>query len=121
MAKLLEKNGAEMAAALVNIAIPLKRFIEDEEFNQAWKKATIKGVNSGESDLLKVYVDIVPFLLGENHVKDTLAIVAEIEGTTVSKMLKMNGTELLADLITAYKEQLVPFFTQLGLSVGEKQ
>ena len=121
MAKLLEKNGAEMANALVNIAVPLKRLIEDEEFVRAWKEATKKGLKTQATDILKIYVDIVPLLMGDKHLKDTLAIVAEIEGTTVNKMLKMNGTELIADVIRAFKEQIEPFFTQLGLSIGGKQ
>lgn len=121
MAKLLEKNGAEMMAALVNIAAPIKRLMEDEEFDRAWKDATKNGVRTKATDIMKIYVDLVPVLLGERHLKDTISIVAEIEGTTVSKMLKMNGTELLGDVIKAYKEQLIPFFTQLGLSAGGKQ
>ena len=121
MAKLLEKNGAEMMTALVNIAAPIKRLMEDEEFDLAWKNATRKGLENHETDILKIYVEIVPLLLGEKHIKDTLSIIAEIEGTPVSKMMKMNGTELLADVLKAYKEQLIPFFTQLGLSVGMKQ
>ena len=38
MAKLLEKNGAEMMAPLAVIALPLKRFMEDPEFDKAWKE-----------------------------------------------------------------------------------
>ena len=119
MAKLLEKNGAEMAAALVNIAVPLQRFMEDAEFDEAFKDATKKGVQLGMTDVIQVYASIVPLLLGEKHLKDTLAILAEIEGTTVSKLLKMNGTELITDAIKAFNEQLKPFFIRLGLSVGE--
>lgn len=121
MAKLLEKNGAEMMASLVNIAAPLKRIMDDEEFVRAWKEATKKGLQTKSTDILKIYVDIAPLLLGEGHLKDTLAIIAEIEGTTVSNMLKTNGTELLGDVMKAYKEQLEPFFIRLGLSVGVKQ
>jgi hypothetical protein len=118
--KLLDKTGAEMAAALVNIAAPLRRLMDDEEFDQAFKEATRKGLKTGMTDVLQIYTDLVPLLLGERHLKDTLAILAEIEGTTVSKMLKMNGTELLADALKAFNEQLKPFFMQLGLSVGVK-
>ena len=120
MAKLLEKNGAEMMASLVNIAAPLKRFMDDEEFDRAWKEATKKGVRTKATDILQIYSELTPLLLGETHLHDTLAIVAEIEGTTVQKMLKMNGTELLADILKAWKEQLQPFFMQLGLSAGVK-
>ena len=121
MAKLLEKSGAEIMESLVNIAIPLKRLMDDEAFVTAWKDATVKGVKTNATDILKIYVEIVPILLGKEHLRDTLAILAEIEGTSVSKMLKQNGTELLGDLLRAYKEQLEPFFIQLGLSVGVKQ
>ena len=121
MAKLMEKNGAEMASALVSIAAPLKNFMEDAEFSEAWKKATKKGVDAGMTDILQVYVDLVPLLFGDKHLHDTLAILAVIEGTTVSKMLKMNGTDLIADAVQAFNEQLKPFFTRLGLSVGVTQ
>jgi len=118
MAKLMEKNGAEMATALVEIAAPLKRFMEDEEFSEAWKKTTKKGIDLGMTDVLQVYVDLVPMLFGDKHLKDTLAILATIEGKSVNEMLKMNGTELIADALAAFNEQLKPFFTRLGLSVG---
>lgn len=121
MAKLLDKNGAELMASLVNIAAPLKRFMEDEEFEKAWKQATKKGLKTQASDVLEIYVSLAPMILGEKHLKDTLAIVAEVEGTTVSKMLKMNGTEMLGDVLRAYREQIEPFFMRLGLTVGGKQ
>lgn len=118
--KLLEKNGAEMAATLVNMASRLRRFMDDKEFVEAWQTATKNGLKTGGSDVLEIYAGLVPMLLGEKHLKDTLAILADIEGKRVDEMLKMNGTELLADALQAYKEQLLPFFTRLGLSVGVK-
>lgn len=117
MAKLLEKNGAEMASALVSLATPLKNFMEDTEFSDAFKKCTKKGVKTQSSDILQIYVELVPHLFGDKHLKDTLQILAIIEGTTVQKMLKMNGTELMADAMSAWNEQIKPFFMQLGLSV----
>lgn len=118
MAKLMEKNGAEICATLVNIAAPLKRFMEDPEFDKAWKKATKKGIETKMTDVLAIYTDIVPHLFGKEHLKDTLAILAEIEGKSVKEMLTMNGTELIADAIQAFNEQLKPFFMRLGISVG---
>ena len=121
MAKLMEKDGAEMCAALVNIAIPIKRFIEDEEFDQAWKRATKKGFDTGMTDIPKIYAEIVPLLFGERHLNDTMTILATIEGKTVKELLKMNGVELISDTLKAFNEQLKPFFLQLGISVGVKQ
>ena len=118
MAKLMEKNGAEMCAALVSIAASLKRFIDDKEFDEAWKKATKKGVDMGMTDVLEVYVDLTPMLFGEKHLQDTMQILSVIEGKSVKELLDMNGTELIADAIKAFNEQLKPFFTQLGISVG---
>ena len=118
MAKLLEMNGAEMCAALVNIASALKRFMDDEAFEKAWKEATKKGRQLGMTDVLKVYVDIAPMIFGEDHVKDTMTILSVIEGKSVKELLAMNGTELIADALKAFNEQLKPFFTQLGISVG---
>ena len=120
MAKLLEKNGAEMCAALVSIAGSLKRFMDDDDFDKAWKNATKKGLQTGMTDILTIYADLAPLMFGDKHLKDTLAILATIEGKTVKELLAMNGTELLADAFKAFNEQLKPFFTQLGLSVGTK-
>lgn len=116
MAKLLEKNGAEMASALVALSNPIRSFMEDTEFLEAFKACTQKGVKNKLEGLLIIYADMVPFLFGDKHIKDTLAILAIVEGTTVSKMLKMNGVEMLADAMKAWEEQIKPFFTQLGLS-----
>ena len=120
MAKLLEKTGAEMAAALVSIAQPLKRFMEDKEFDAAFKKATQKGLDTKMTDILAIYTEIVPLLLGDKHLKDTMAIVSVIEGKPVKELLAMNGTQLLADILSAFNEQIKPFFLQLGVAVGVK-
>ena len=116
MAKLLEKNGAEMCAALVSMARPIRNFIEDAEFMQTFKECTKKGVGSKMEGVLTVYADMMPLLFGDKHMKDTLAIIATVEGVSVSKMMKMNGTEMLADCLKAWNEQIKPFLTQLGLS-----
>ena len=117
MAKLIDKNGAEMAAALVALSAPVKNFIEDEEFMRAVKECTDKGVRNKLEGFLTIYSDLTPLLLGDKHIRDTLSIVATVEGTTVNKMLKMDGVEMLADCLRAWKEQIQPFFTRLGLSV----
>ena len=117
MAKLMEKNGAEMCAALVSIAEPIRHFIEDKEFLDTFKRCTAKGMDSQLHGILTIYADLVPLLFGDAHRRDTLAILATVEGTTVSGMLKMNGADLLADALKAWKEQIEPFFTKLGLSV----
>lgn len=120
MAKLLEKNGAEMCSAMVSIAGSLKRFMDDDEFDKAWKKATKKGLQTGMTDILQIYAEIAPLLFGEKHLKDTLSILATVEGKTVKELMAMNGTELLGDALKAFNEQIRPFFMQLGLSVGTK-
>ena len=118
MAKLLEKNGAEMCSALVDIAASLKRFMDDDKFDKAWKQATKKGITLGTTDILKAYADLVPMIFGEEHLKDTMSILSVIEGKSIKELLEMNGTELIADAIKAFNEQLKPFFTRLGVTVG---
>lgn len=117
MAKLLEMNGGEMCAALVSIAAPVRSFLDDEEFINAFRECTKKGVRSQMEGILNIYADLIPLLFGEKHLRDTLKVLAIIEGTTVNKMLKMDGVELMADAMNAWKEQIQPFFTKLGLSV----
>ena len=121
MAKLLEKNGAEMCGALVSIASALRRFMDDAEFDRAWQEATKRGVNMGMTDVLKVYADLVPMIFGEKHINDTMTILSEIEGKTIKELLEMNGTELISDALKAFNEQLKPFFQQLGILVGAKR
>lgn len=120
MAKLLEKNGSEMCAGLVTIAGAIKRFMDDAEFDKAWKKATKKGLDTGMSDILQIYADLAPLLFGEKHLHDTMQILSVIEGKPIKELLEMNGTELLGDALKAFNEQLKPFFLQLGISVGTK-
>ena len=114
--KLLEKNGAEMASALVSLANPIKSFMDDPEFMEAFKEATKNGVKTKATDIMTIYTVLIPYLLGDKHLNDTLTIVAIIEGTTVSSMLKKNGTELIADIIEAWNGQLKPFFMRLGVT-----
>ena len=121
MAKLIDKNGAEMAAALVSIAAPLRKIMDDPEFDTAWKQATKKGLQTKMTDLLQIYSEIIPQLLGNKHLKDTLAILSVIEDKSVKELLEMNGTDLMCDVIDAFNQQLKPFFIRLGISVGEKQ
>lgn len=118
MAKLLEKNGAEMAAALVSLAAPIKSFMNDPEFDAAFKEATKKGMETQMTDVLSIYSNLIPLLLGKNHLNDTMTILAVVEGKSVKELLKMNGTDLLADMIKAFTEQIKPFFQRLGVSVG---
>jgi len=117
VAKLLEKNGAEMCAALVSIAAPIKAFIEDKQVSDTFRACTKKAVDDKLTGFLTIYADMMPLLFGDKHLKDTLAILAVVEGKTVKEMLKMNGVELMKDALSAWKEQIEPFFTQLGLSV----
>jgi len=117
MTKLLEKNGAEMCAALVSIAAPMKAFLDDKEFIDTFRACTKKGAKSQLQGMAIIYADMVPLLFGKKHIKDTMAILATVEGKTVKDMLEMNGVELMKDAMDAWKEQISPFFTQLGLSV----
>ena len=121
MPKLLEKNGAEMAAALVNISGIIKRFMADKEFSILFKEATRTGVKNRQTDLMEIYVDLIPKLFDEVHMNDTMRLLAEIEGKSAQELLAINGTELLEDALKAWREQIVPFFLRLGLSVGRKQ
>jgi hypothetical protein len=60
---------------------------------------------------------MAPLLFGDKHLKDTIQILATVEGKTTKEMLRMNGVELFRDAMDAWKEQIGPFFTQLGVSV----
>lgn len=115
--KLLEKTGAEMCSALVSIAGPVRHFLDDPEFGEAVRESTKKGVRSQMEGILNIYADLAPLLFGDKHLKDTIQILAVVEGKTVKEMLKMNGVELFRDAMDAWKEQIQPFFQQLGVTV----
>jgi len=117
MAKLLEKNAAELAAALVSISGPIKNFLQDDAFMKVFRERTKDGVRKRTTDVLAVYSDLVPLLLGEKHLPDVLQILAVVEGEDVKAMLTKNGVEVLQDALIAWQTQIAPFFTQLGLSV----
>lgn len=115
--KLLEKNGLEICATLTAMAEPIRNFMEDKEFTEAFKRCTIGGVENKLTEFLQIYAELMPQLFGEKHRRDTLRILAEIEGKTVNEMLKMNGADLIADALDAWKEQIGPFFSRLGVTV----
>ena len=115
--KLLEKNGAEICAALVSISGSVRSIMDDQEVRTTWKECTKKGMENRLEGILTIYADMVPLLFGKKHLRDTLGILAVVEGTTVREMLEMNGTDLLADAMKAWREQLQPFFTRLCLSL----
>lgn len=117
MAKLMEKNGAEMCAALVSIAAPIKSLVEDQEIVETFRECTKKGMANNLHGIAIIYADMVPLLFGDKHLKDIMAILSVVEGKSVKELLKMNGVELLEDAMSAWKEQIQPFFTRLGLSV----
>ena len=65
--KLMEKNGAELCAALVSIAAPIRSFIEDQELLDTWKHCTERGIVNKLQGFLMIYADMVPLLFGEKH------------------------------------------------------
>lgn len=119
--KLLEKNGAEMCAALVSLAAPIKHFTDDEELIEAFRVCTEKGVKYKLHGVATVYAEIVPILFGDKHLHDMMTILSVVEGKPVKELLKMNGVDLMADALDAWKEQIAPFFQRLGLSVSTGQ
>ena len=121
MAKLLEKNGAEMCAALVSLAAPIKHFTDDEELIEKFRECTEKGFKYQLHGIAVIYAEIVPILFGEKHLNDIMTILAVIEGKNVKDLLKMNGVDLMVDAMNAWKEQIAPFFQRLGLSVSTEQ
>lgn len=117
MAKLMEMNGAEICAALVSISAVVRNLLDDQQIKQTFRECTKKAMANRLEGILTIYADMVPLLFGKQHLNDTLTILAVVEGTTVKEMLKMNGADLMADALAAWKEQLAPFFLRLGLSV----
>lgn len=117
MPKLLEQNAAEMAGTLVAISAPVRSFVEDQEFMDALTAAIRKGAKTKLHAAALFFADMTPQLLGDKHLKDTIAILAAIEGESPKNMLKKNGTEVLKDAMKAWDEQLKDFFLQLGITV----
>lgn len=118
MAKLLEKNGAELMACLVNIAKPIGNLAEDEELFSKLDFKTIPAHarKNKLAFIMYMYAEIAPLLFGPKHMKDIILILAEIEGKNPKDMVTMDGTELIDDAIKAWKEQIGPFFKLSGFS-----
>lgn len=118
MAKLLEKNGAELMASLVNIARPVGNLAEDEELFEKLdlKKIPAHAKKNKLAFVMFLYSDVVPILLGSKHLKDIMQILAEIEGKSIKDMAGMGGAELIEDAINAWREQIGPFFKLSGLT-----
>ena len=114
--KLLEQSAAEMAAHLVELAAPVKNFLDDDEIRETWVECTKQGVKNKLESILVVYADMAPLIFGEKHLKDLLRILAAVEGKSVSEMLEMNGAELMKDTLAAWNDQIKPFFTLLGFT-----
>lgn len=116
MPKLLDKNAAEMAAALVSLSAPIKNFLEDHDFMREFNERTKEGVRNQRTDVLAIYADLVPLLLGEKHLLDVIQILAVVEGEDPKTLMQMNGVDVLRDALEAWQTQIAPFFTRLGLS-----
>ena len=116
--KLLDLNGAELMAAFVRLAAPIGRLVEDDELFEALMESSRDAIGAQAAKrsklggFLAAYARIVPKLLGEEHIRDTAEVFAVIEGKTVSELLEMNGAELMADVMRAWKEQLGPFLSR---------
>jgi hypothetical protein len=120
MAKLLEKTGAEIFASLVNIAKPIGNITQDESvftaISDCIKKISASPIRDNNlAFMMMLYADLAPILFNEAHMKDILLILAEIEGCSIQDMISMNGADLVADAVKAWKEQLGPFLERAGL------
>lgn len=116
--KLLEMNGAELMAAFVQLAAPIGRLVEDDELFTTLMECSKAAVGAQAAKrnrlgyFLSVYSKMVPKLLGDEHIRDTVEVVAIIEGKTVADLLGMNGAEMAADVMNAWREQLGPFLAR---------
>ena len=120
MAKLTEMNGWELSRALADLAEPVGNLVNDDEFWDAFKECTKRGVGlqqkNGLRFILKTYSDLFPLLMGERHIRDTFRILAITEGKTMEEVARMNGMELFTEMRNVFREQLQPFFTLSALS-----
>lgn len=120
MPKLRELNGWDLMSALVELAEPVGNLANDEEVWECFKECTKKGVSLRQKDgfrfLVNTYSKLVPLLLGVNHRKDIMRILAVVEGKPLAEVMAMNGAELLKDFEQAYKETLEPFFIKSARS-----
>ncbi len=120
MPKLLEKTGAELFASLANIAKPIDNIVKDEAIFTALADC-IRGISTSPLRrnnlvlVMSLYADLAPLLLSEAHIQDVLLILAEVEGGDVKEMLEMNGADLMADFIRAWKDQIGPFCERAGI------
>lgn len=120
MAKLKDMTAWELMGALAELAGPVGNLANDDEFWDAFKECTKKGVGLKQKDglrfFLQAYGGLFPILMREDHRRDTFHILAILEGKSIEEVARMNGEELLETVKSAWKEVIVPFFTSSGLS-----
>ena len=118
--KLSELNGWELMGRLADLAEPIGNLTNDDLFWDTFTECTKRGVSLKQKDglrfILKAYGKLIPILMGEDHRKDTIRILAAVEGKSVPEAMKMNGKQLFQDFLDAYKENIEPFFTRSALS-----
>lgn len=116
MRKLDDLTTAELMAVLADIAEPVANFAEDDEFFELFRKYTARGMLLKQRDtsrfLMRTYGRLVPMMIGEKHINDTMRILAAVTGTSVKEMMAMKGKQTIMLLKEAMNEYLTPFFTQ---------
>ena len=115
MRKLEELSTAELMSVLADIAEPVANFAEDDEFFELFRKYTARGAILKQKDtmrfLMRTYGRLIPIMLGEKHLNDTMHILSAVTGKSAKEMMAMNGKETISLLKSAMKEYLTPFFT----------
>ena len=116
MKKIVEMDALELSSLLIEIAEPIGNLADDDEVFECFRKCTTRGLKLKQRDglhfILKTYSKLIPLLLGEKHKRDTLRILAAIEGKSVNEIIHMNGKQLIDDFRAAWEDKLEGFFTQ---------
>ena len=116
MKKLSDMNAAELSAALVALAEPIDHLISDEELTDALlrcssagdeKRPFLRKTRAGM--LLHIYTELAPLLV-DKHLQDVIKIASISEGISEEEIMKKPGTEVMKNLIDAWREQIGPFF-----------
>lgn len=123
MKKLEDQELWELMSSLTELAEPVGNIVSDEAFWEKFVECTRKAAIIRRQDtmhfLIKAYSDLAPYLLGDEHRKDTIRILSVVEGKPFDKLMHANGVEVMRDLGKVWKEKLEPFFTKSVRSVAK--
>ena len=108
--KISEMNNDQAADAMIKLAGPISRLLEDEETRKLEEEA--QSQREGESGIAffgRILPKFVPFAM-KDHREDLYAVIAALTLQPVSAIGKMNFVQTIRELRESIDEDFLGFF-----------